>query len=97
MTDHACGNVRDTLNESASMPRNVEMEATGGTNLPGSVGESGFPDLSDPREILKEVGIDQTGRKQRPQAISPRPDNKGLLLPCQCWSCRTYRLFTDDL
>ena len=51
------GNVEDIPNLTASMPGKVEVEATGGTDLPYYGGGSGFPDLMELRQILKEVNI----------------------------------------
>ncbi len=57
MAEPKYGNVEDVLNESASILRNAEMEAHGGTDLPESTGESGFPDLSELREMLDEIDV----------------------------------------
>ena len=79
MADRARGNARDIPNHPASIPGNTRMEAT------AEVGESGFPDLKELRDILREVDIaplkralKQARRKCGPKAISARPNHQGI-------------------
>lgn len=57
MANPTCGIVEDIHSDAASMPGRVEVEVPGVLDLPDDGGGSGFPDLMELREILKEVNI----------------------------------------
>ena len=57
MANPTRGIVEDILTHDASMPGRVEVEAPGVIDLPDYGGDSGFHDLMELRQILKQVNI----------------------------------------
>ena len=57
MADPILGNARDIPNDSTSIPRYSDIDAQEGIDIPSNVGESGFPDLSQLRDVIEEVDI----------------------------------------
>lgn len=57
MANPTRGIVEDILTHDASMPGRVEVEVPGVIDRPDDGGGSGFPDLMELRQILKEVNI----------------------------------------
>ena len=76
MADRTRGNARDIPNHSASIPGNTRVGAT------TEVGESGFPDLKELRDILEEVDIAPLERAlNKPEgSVGRRPYPRGPII-----------------
>ena len=77
MADRIRGNARDLPNHSASIPGDTRVGVT-----PPRVGESGFPDLKELRDILKEVDIAPLERAlDKPEgSVGRRPYPRGPII-----------------
>ena len=76
MADRAGGNAGDIPNHSASIPGNTRVGAT------AEVGESGFPDLKELRDTIKEVDIAPVERAlAKPHgSVGRRPYPRGPMI-----------------
>lgn len=82
MANHTRGIVEDIRTHDASMPGKVEVEVPGVIDLPDDGGGSGFPDLMELRQILKEVNIAPIEKALTKPAGSrgPRPYPRGPMI-----------------